>query len=196
LLPRYASGAHHPSATVLANLRSLEFNLYEEPELAIIVDARGLTATAAQTLSVIADRQEVLHPEVIVLVDAGSEIAVAGARRLVADAGGAFLYLDQAVSQSRAKYFAVIDADTEIDADTLSIGLATLTGSAEIAVVCGIRIDSSGTVVDAGLQLDPDGVLSRRGAGVAPDHHTIASVSEVNLCPPAWLQFPDRRGAQ
>jgi len=180
--------------TTAEGLRTLTFHPQDNPDLTVVVDARIITDAVERTLRAIAASQHAAALELIILVSVGAEVALAGARRVAAGTEASLVCFDRLISETRAPYVAMVDGATEIEEETLSVGLATI-AAPDVGVVCAARVGTDETLVDAGLLLDPDGSMRRRGAGLSPDHYAVASTEDVDVFPPglfiaskeAWL---------
>jgi glycosyltransferase involved in cell wall biosynthesis len=171
----------------LAGIRSLTFHPPAVSAMTIVVDARTAPVTVERILRTLAACQDERALDLIMLVGAEADPEIVGIGRIVAGADDAFWHFDTAVLRSRASHIAVLQAGTEIDGEALAAGLATATGSADIGALCAARVGPDGTLIDAGLRLDPDGSLQPRGAGLAPNDHRVASVSEVDVLAPGLV---------
>jgi 2-polyprenyl-3-methyl-5-hydroxy-6-metoxy-1,4-benzoquinol methylase/glycosyltransferase involved in cell wall biosynthesis len=170
-------------------IATLSYADHEVPEITIIVDARGETEAVERTLRVIAAEAEHLPTELFILVTLGSELILAGARRVAIDDHSALSSIEGVLSQSRTSFVAFVDSATAVEPGAIAAGLATLVRSNNVAVVSGLRYSPTGEVVDAGLCVAADGSVRGRGAGLSLDHYEVNSMLDVEAFSPGLVMF-------
>ena len=158
------------------------------PQVSVLLDMRHGWPRLGETLALLAEAQEGLSLEVILLNRTSSGLTTGGLRQIQA-APDDPQALALALAECRAACILVPAPGCLPYPTAPGALLEALARDEGVAIACGMLLGTDGLVLQAGGSFPPDGIPLPRGAGLADRHFDIASPCLVDLAPPGLVGF-------
>lgn len=167
---------------------SVSFRAAPQPRLSVLMDARNGWPRLGETLRLLAQAQQEVPLEIILLSRSEAGFAKGGLRHIRA-MGDDPRAMALGLAECRAPHLLLMAPGCLPEPDAPAALLRAFSDHPDLSVACGMILGADGRVVQAGGGFGANGTPFPRGAGLAEEHFDLASPALVDIAPPGLACF-------